>query len=55
MILALVDFYAVSVDFVDKAVLLVNLAAPPAGKISFQRFGMAKPRVSVAFDVGKKP
>ena len=35
MILALVDFYAVSVDFVNKAVLLVNFTAPPARKISF--------------------
>lgn len=43
MILALIDFYAVSVNFVDKAVLFVNLAAPPAGKISLQRFWMTKP------------
>lgn len=53
MILALIDFYAVSIDFVDEPVLLVNLAAPPAGKIPFQRFWMTKPRVSVALDVGK--
>ena len=54
MILALIYFYAVSIDFVDKAVFLVNLAAPPAWKISLQRLRMTKPGVSVALDVGKQ-
>ena len=45
---------ASALDFIDEAIFFIDGAAVPCGKIAFQRLGMSKSVIAVAFDVGEQ-
>ena len=54
VVLALENLDAAVLDFINQPVFLVDLTAPPASQIPLQGLRMAKPRITVAVNVGKQ-